>query len=169
MSRLRPRAAFPLRAFLRASLLFFGLAASLLPLPAAAQMGSADIRGRGPDVLDSGLLDFAGRPVYLYGLRGARPDQTCLLRDGSSWDCGREARWAARSRVADHWVECVERGRGPGGEIFALCYLGGVGGPELNAWLVEQGWAMAARDYAQDYVAAEEQARAEGLGLWRGQ
>ena len=65
-------------------------------------------------------------------------------------------------------MDCVERGRGPGGEVFALCYLGGVGGPELNSWLVEQGWALAARDYAEDYVAAEEQAREAGRGLWRG-
>ena len=134
---------------------------------ALGQMGTADVRGRAPRVIDSGLLDFAGMPVYLFGLRGARPDQTCELA-GATWDCGREARWAARNRIANHWVECIERARGPGGEIFAVCYLGGVGGPELNGWLVEQGWAMAARDYAEDYVAAEARARAAGLGLWRG-
>lgn len=160
-SRLRRRAL--------AVLLLVGLCTAVFALPVSAQMGGAEIRGRAPQALDSGLLDFAGKPVYLYGLRGARPERTCLLRDGSSWNCGQEARWAARNRIANHWVECVERGRGPGGEIFALCYLGGVGGPELNAWLVEQGWAMAARDYADDYVAAEERARAAGLGLWRGQ
>ena len=134
---------------------------------ALSQMGNADVRGRAPQVIDSGLLDFAGIPVYLFGLRGARPDQTCELA-GATWDCGREARWAARNRIANHWVECVERARGSGGEIFAVCYLGGVGGPELNSWLVEQGWALAARDYAEDYVAAEESARVAGLGLWRG-
>lgn len=134
----------------------------------AAQMGSADIRGRAPQVLDTGLLDFGGRPVYLYGLRGAGAGEICRPPGGVNWPCGREARWAARNRIANHWVECIERGRGPGGEIFAVCYLGGVGGPELNAWLVEQGWARAARDYAQDYVAAEEAARDNGRGLWRG-
>jgi len=147
-----------------ATLLFLGLA------PASpAQMGKADIRGRAPQVIDSGLLDFGGQPVYLYGLRGARAEQSCTMNDGQTWPCGREARWAARNRIASHWVECVEQAQGPGGEIFALCYLGGVGGPELNAWLVEQGWALAARDYAQDYAAAEDAARAAGRGLWRGQ
>ncbi len=140
-----------------------------LTMSAPAQMGDAGIRGRAPAALDSGLLDFAGQAVYLYGLRGAPPDQVCTLGDGRAWACGQEARWAARHRIANHWVECVERARGPGGEIFALCYLGGVGGPELNSWLVEQGWALAARDYADDYVAAEEQAREARRGLWRGQ
>lgn len=141
----------------------FGLAGG-----SSAQMGSADIRGRAPQVLDTGLLEFGGRPVYLYGLRGAGAGEICQPPSGTSWPCGREARWAARNRIASHWVECIERGRGPGGEVFAVCYLGGVGGPELNAWLVEQGWARAARDYAQDYVAAEEAARSNGRGLWRG-
>lgn len=143
-----------------------GLALLCSAAAASAQLGSADIRGRAPQVIDSGLLDFGGRPVYLYGLRGARAEQTCPLA-GRTWNCGQEARWAARNRIANHWVECLERGRGPGGEIFAVCYLGGVGGPELNAWLVEQGWALAARDYAPDYVAAEDNARAAGRGLWR--
>ncbi len=128
----------------------------------------AQIKGRGPQVIDSGLLDFAGKPVYLYGLRGARPDQTCTLGD-QVWACGQEARWAASNRIANHWVDCVERGRGPGGEIFAVCYLGGVGGPELNSWLVAEGWALAAQDYAEDYIDEEASARSAGRGLWRGQ
>ena len=133
---------------------------------AQAQLGAGDIHGRAPRVIDSGLLDFGGQPVYLYGLRGLRPGETCP-RAGAQWDCGQEAYWATRNRIAHHWVDCLERARGPGGEVFAVCYLGGVGGPELNAWLVEQGWARAARDYSQDYADAEDAARSAGLGLWR--
>ena len=40
-----------------------------------AQMGSADFRGRAPQVIDSALLDFGGQPVYLYGLRGVGTDE----------------------------------------------------------------------------------------------
>jgi endonuclease YncB( thermonuclease family) len=145
---------------------FWGAAAVF---PALAQLGSGQIRGRAPQVIDSGLLDFAGQTVYLYGLRGLQPGRTCTLASQQTWACGQEARWAASNRIAGHWVDCVERARGPVGEIFAVCYLGGVGGPELNAWLVEQGWAEAARDYAEDYAAAEDAARAAGRGLWRGQ
>jgi endonuclease YncB( thermonuclease family) len=152
-----PAALLPLVA-----LLLVGLAGAAL-----AQLGQADIRGRAPQAIDSGLLDFGGQPVYLYGLRGVAPADVCPAAGGTTWPCGREARWAARNRIAGHWVECLQRGRGPGGEVFAVCYLGGVGGPELNAWLVAQGWARAARDYAEDYVAAEAAARAAGRGLWR--
>lgn len=147
--------------------LFTGLVMFGMTTGVEAQLGSGGIRGRAPQVLDSGLLDFAGQAVYLYGLRGLKPDAECSLH-GQSWACGQEARWATANRIANHWLDCVERARGAGGEVFAICYLGGVGGPELNAWLVEQGWARAARDYADDYVAAEERARAAKRGLWRG-
>ena len=149
-------------------LLLLGVAL-VTALPALAQLGSGQIRGRAPQVVDSGLLDFAGQPVYLYGLRGLPPDQSCALGGQQTWACGQGARWAASNRIANHWVDCIERARGPGGEVFAVCYLAGVGGPELNAWLVEEGWAEAAHDYAQDYAAAEAAARAAGRGRWRGQ
>ncbi|MGF1594509.1 MAG: thermonuclease family protein [Kiloniellaceae bacterium] len=155
---------------LRLAVLFLALAGTVAA-PALAQLGSGEIRGRAPQVIDSGLIDFAGQAVYLYGLRGIAPETTCGIGDesaGRTWACGQEARWAASNRIANHWVDCVERARGAAGEIFAVCYLGGVGGPELNAWLVEQGWALAASDYADDYVAAEATARAAGRGLWRG-
>ena len=88
-----------------------------LTMSTPAQMGDAGIRGRAPAALDSGLLDFAGQAVYLYGLRGAPPDQVCTLGDGRAWACGQEARWAARHRIANHWVECVERAR----VVIAAC------------------------------------------------
>jgi endonuclease YncB( thermonuclease family) len=152
---------------IRSVLLLAALLAVVFCPAANAQLGSGDLRGRAPQVIDSGLIDLGGRPVYLYGLRGLRREETCN-QGGRQWGCGQEAWWAARNRIANHWVDCVERARGPGGEIFAVCYLGGVGGPELNSWLVEQGWALAASDYAQDYVASETAARAAGRGVWRG-
>lgn len=147
------------------------LLAALIAPTAEAQDNGAQISGRGPAVIDSASLDFAGQQVGLYGLRGAPVSQTCAI--GSQvWACGQEARWAAQNRVGNHWVVCVEQAQGSGGRPLAICYLGGVGGPELNAWLVEQGWALALRDDGAGdpapYLAQEEAARAAGRGLWRG-
>jgi endonuclease YncB( thermonuclease family) len=43
-----------------------------------------------------------------------------------------------------------------------------VGGTDLGAWLVEQGWALAYRRYGSAYVAQEDRARAGRRGLWAG-
>ena len=43
-----------------------------------------------------------------------------------------------------------------------------VGGTDLNAWMVEQGWALAYRKYSTDYVSQEATAKAARRGVWRG-
>ena len=142
----------------------FVAAALLAGEPAS---GAATISGRGPAVIDTATLEIAGQRVRLFGLQALAPSDTCSL-GALVWACGQEARWAATNRVGNHWVVCEERGRDEAGTVLAVCYLGGVGGPELNAWLVEEGWALALRDDAALYVAEEERARAAARGLWRG-
>ena len=48
---------------------------------------------------------------------------------------------------------------------MAVCRYGG---EDLNAWMVSQGWALAYRRYAQDYVDEEAGAKAARVGIWRG-
>lgn len=142
------------------------LAAILLTPPAAA--GAPQISGRAPAVIDTATLEFAGQRVRLYGLQATAPSQTCRL-DALVWACGQEARWAATNRVGNHWVVCEERRRDDAGTLLAVCYLGGIGGPELNAWLVEEGWALAERGDGAPYAEQEDRARGAARGLWRGQ
>ena len=144
----------------------FGVVAAVL-LTVAPAVGAAQISGRATAVIDSATLEIAGQRIRLFGLQEAAPSQTCSL-GALTWACGQEARWAAVNRVGNHWVVCEERARDAGGTVLAVCYLGGLGGPELNAWLVEEGWALAVRDVATSYVAEEESARAAGRGLWGG-
>ena len=138
----------------------------LLLLLLAAGPAQAEIAGKKPDIFQADRFELAGQTIQLYGLQAPRVDQTCQA-DGATWACGQEARWAAINRIGGHWISCIERGRGANGEIFAVCSLGGQGGPELNAWMVEQGWALAARHYANDYVMHEGLAKAARRGLWR--
>ena len=42
-------------------------------------------------------------------------------------------------------------------------------GTDLNGWLVREGYGLAYREYSTKYVAEEEAARAEGLGMHRGE
>ncbi len=130
-----------------------------------AQAG--EIVGR-PRVIDAGRLDFSGRVVRLYGIDAPALAQGCRA-NGQSWPCGKEARWAAINRIHPHWVTCIEKGRAPDGAVLAVCYLAGVGQHDLNAWLVTEGWALAAPGNSDAYAAPEAAARAAGKGLWRGE
>ena len=49
--------------------------------------------------------------------------------------------------------------------VIAVCFKGAV---NLNAWMVEQGWAVAFRKYGIDYIAQEDEARLARRGMWAG-
>ena len=71
------------------------------------------------------------------------------------------------SRHTRRWsVECSERDRDRYGRILAVCR---VDGADVNAWMVEQGWAVAYRKYSTDYASHETAAKAARRGVWRGE
>ena len=47
--------------------------------------------------------------------------------------------------------------------MIAVCF---VGGKDLNALMVSEGWALAYRDYSNKYVARENVAREARRGIW---
>lgn len=140
---------------------------SFLVLLLSAGAAGAEISAKRPPVIDAVTLGFPGQPVRLYGLQGLDPRQHCQL-GAETWPCGSEARSEVIFRINFNWVVCLEQGVDPGGVLTAICYLGGVGGPELNAWVVERGWAMARPEESDRYLEAERRARQARKGIWRG-
>jgi endonuclease YncB( thermonuclease family) len=49
--------------------------------------------------------------------------------------------------------------------VIAKCFADGT---DLSEWMVLQGWAIAYRKYSMDYVAAEERAHDQKIGIWAG-
>lgn len=49
-------------------------------------------------------------------------------------------------------MRCEERDRDRYGRAVAVCF---VGGTDVEAWMVAQGWALAYRKYSSDYVSQE--------------
>lgn len=139
------------------------LALLLALVPALAQ---AEITGK-PAILDGDSIEIGGQAISLHGIDAPESGQTCLA-EGRAWRCGFEAEAALAFFVAGNWVTCIERGRDDSGAVVAVCYAGGIGGPDLARWLVAEGWALADPDRGSDYARQEDAARAAGKGLWRG-
>ncbi len=94
----------------------------------------ADITGK-PRIIDGDTLEIAGERIRLHGIDAPESGQTCVA-DGKRWHCGVEASSALAFKIARGWVTCQGEDRDRYGRVIAVCYAGGVGGPELNAWLV---------------------------------
>ena len=115
-------------------------------------------------IADGDTLRVGTTRVRLHGIDAPELAQTCRAR-GREWPCGRQAAAALRNRIAGGRVHCEERDRDAYGRIVAVCRAGG---GDVNAWMANEGWALAYRRYSRDYVQHERAAQAAGRGIWRG-
>jgi endonuclease YncB( thermonuclease family) len=115
-------------------------------------------------VIDGDTIEMRGRRIRLNAIDAPEASQTCRAKTGS-WPCGRRAASALTDLIASRTVSCRPSGTDRYGRLVAGCAVGGV---DIGSWMVEQGWALAFRRYGTDYVAAEERARAAGVGVWAG-
>ena len=100
----------------------------------------------------------------LHGIDAPEWAQSCRA-GGETWSCGEAATRALRERIASWPVECTESDSDRYGRIVAVCR---VDGADVNARMVEQGWAVAYRKYSTDYVSYDTATKAASRGLWRG-
>jgi len=125
--------------------------------------GEATIQVR---VVDGDTLVLGEQRHRLFGIDSPEHNQRCNRDDGTSWDCGRLATEQLHTLIADQAVHCQEvpNTQDRYGRQISRCYAGNI---ELNNAMVSSGYAWAFRRYSSDYVAAEERARLQGLGVWQ--
>ena len=139
------------------------LAAAALAACFAWPASSETISGKAR-IVDGDTLAVAGQRIRLHGIDAPETRQTCM-RDGREWACGKAATKAMRRLVGGTAVRCEVRDRDRHGRAVAACFAAG---QDLQRQLVREGLALAYRRYSTRYVPEEEEARAEGLGLWSG-
>ena len=127
---------------------------------------SAEITGK-PRIIDGDTIEIAGQRIRLHGIDAPESNQTCVA-DDKRWPCGTNATLALSGMIGTNWVTCRERDIDRYGRIVAVCNLAGPQGPDVNAMMVSQGWALAYRRYSTDYVEAEAGAQKARRGVWRG-
>ncbi|MGI9410106.1 MAG: thermonuclease family protein [Hyphomicrobiaceae bacterium] len=117
-----------------------------------------------PRVVDGDSLEFAGVHVRLEGIDAPELGQRCRHRRSRAWPAGRAAQNALRSMIAGRAVRCRAVGRGKYGRILGNCSIADL---ELNSEMVRRGFAWAFTRYSDSYVAEEEVARRNRVGIWR--
>ena len=108
----------------------------------------------------AGLIEAKGYSVAVSGIDPVRQDETCIA-DGKSWPCGIRARTAFRAFLRGRAVVCTVPPEGGRDRVAAQCRIGK---QDVGQWLVENGWARAAR--GGPYVDAGEKARTEKKGIF---
>lgn len=121
--------------------------------------GGETVTGQ-PRVVDGDTLAIGRDRIRLIGIDAPESAQICE-RNGRDWDCGQEARRHLARLIGKAGVACEGRADDRYGRRLAIC---AAGGEDLNARMVEDGFAVA----FGNYEAEEADARARRAGLWAG-
>ncbi len=133
----------------------------LLALAAARMQGEPESLRGVATVHDGDTLSILDRRVRLLGIDAPELSQTCR-RGEEVYPCGRHARDALRELLGDGGLVCDWSDRDRYGRLLAVCRAGET---EVNAALVNAGWAVAYGAYEE----MEARAKAERVGLWAGE
>src|ERR1022692_4808378 len=124
---------------------------------------AADLLGV-PRIVDGDTLAIGATKIRLEGIDAPETDQVCLNAKGIRWTCGIDARDQLAAHIAGREINCTSSGTDVYRRTLAICYLAH---EDLNAWLVQQGWALAYVQYSSAYRQVEEDARVNQRGLWQ--
>jgi endonuclease YncB( thermonuclease family) len=140
---------------------------TMLPVP---NLALAEIMGVA-SVVDGDTIEISDTRIRFYGIDAPEIGQTCSI-DGDvysissdTYRCGQQAALALADRIGRDPIYCDERDTDRYGRVVAVCWLND---EDLSAWMVQEGWARAYRQYSRDYVPQEEIAERERRGIWRG-
>ncbi|MGL5167404.1 MAG: thermonuclease family protein [Afipia sp.] len=116
-------------------------------------------------VADGDTLTISGMRIRLVDIDAPELDQSCLDAQGRDWPCGRQASAQLRSRVRGRDLKCQPRSLDKFGRTLATCTL--PDGTDVNAWMVQQGWAVT-YGFADVYGTQQDEAKSAKRGLWAG-
>ncbi|MCG7889195.1 MAG: thermonuclease family protein [Candidatus Thiodiazotropha endolucinida] len=114
-------------------------------------------------VIDADTLIIHGNRIRLHGIDAPEASQTCQ-HNGKHWRCGQKAALALSDRLNNRTITCIANGEDRYKRIVTECSQGNT---NINAWLVEKGWALDWPKYSKGaYATQQKAAKASRLGIW---
>jgi endonuclease YncB( thermonuclease family) len=101
--------------------------------------------------------------IRLYGIDAPEYRQTCRDSEQRYQPCGKLARDALTKLIDDHTISCTTLDRDRYGRQVSVCKQGT---RDINREMVREGWAIAYRKHAVDYIEAEREAKKAKRGIW---
>lgn len=138
---------------IRQGILALAVVACVMTGAAIAQIGGV------ASVVDGDTIEISGKRIRLSGFDTPESGKRC-----GSVNVHQRAALALSDFIGTRTVSCVDTGDRNSGRIVATC---AVGGTDLGAYMVSQGWARDWPRYSDGkYCSAEKRARGEGKGIW---
>ena len=121
------------------------------------QVKSQDLR-----VVDGDTIHLNGEKIRFTGIDTPELKQTCS-KDSVKDPCGVTAKQILIDKIGNNNVECISEGKDQYKRTLAECF---VNNESLSSYLVRSGYAFAYRRYSKKFVADEDFARINKIGMW---
>jgi endonuclease YncB( thermonuclease family) len=122
----------------------------------------ADIKSQDIKITDGDTIKINGEKIRFSGIDTPELKQTCINK-GAKNSCGIMAKQILIDKIADNNVICVNEGKDQYKRTLAECF---VNDESLSSYLVRSGYAFAYRRYSKKFIADEDYAKFNKLGMW---
>ena len=130
----------------------------------ASQVHADVLKGK-ISVIDGDTVEMHGKRIRLHGIDAPESGQTCINKNRKNYRCGKLAAQLLSKIIGWNTVTCKVMDIDRYGRAIAVC---SIKQKDINEQLVEEGLALAYRQYSKDYVLAEKTVRKAKKGLWQG-
>ena len=113
-------------------------------------------------IVDGDTIHLNGEKIRFTGIDTPELKQTCL-NEGVKDLCGATAKQILIDKIGNDNVECISDGKDQYKRTLAECF---VNNESLSSYLVRSGYAFAYRRYSKKFVADEDFARINKIGMW---
>ena len=113
-------------------------------------------------IVDGDTIHLNGEKIRFTGIDTPELKQTCL-KEGVKYPCGVTAKQILINKIGNNDVDCISEGKDQYKRTLAECF---VNNESLSSYLVRSGYAFAYRRYSKKFVADEDFARINKIGMW---
>ena len=121
-----------------------------------------DVKSQDIKITDGDTIRINGEKIRFSGIDTPELRQTCL-KQGIQVPCGIEAKQILIDKIADNKIVCIREGKDQYKRTLAECF---VNDESLSSYLVKSGYAFAYRRYSKKFIADEDFARTNKIGMW---
>ena len=128
------------------------------------KVGAGEISGV-PVITDGDTIKILNKRIRFHGIDTPEKKQICI-KNSKKYRCGEEATNALIKKINRNPIACkvqdkLDRYR----RYIGVCFLENM---DINKWMVRNGYAVAYRRYSKIYMADEEFAKENKMGIWAG-
>ena len=124
-------------------------------------------------VIDGDTIKIGKNKIRLYGIDAPEKNQQCqktwlsisFLTLNKNYQCGKISSNKLKVKINNKFIMCKSSNKDRYNRFIAECYKDKI---NINKWMVSNGYAVAYKKYSKKFVAQENIAKKEKLGLWAG-